>query len=81
VRLGKSLLLLGELDLELFAELLVVGVLLFALCELSLETRLPLGLSLLIGVDLAGREEVVEGDAGICCDYRVDLLSRALDAM
>ena len=81
MRLGKSLLLLGELGLELLAVLLVVGVLLLTLCELSLETRLPLSLSLLVGVDLAGSEEVVEGDAGICCDYRVDLLSCALDAM
>jgi hypothetical protein len=69
VRLGQSFLLLGELDLKLFAVLLVVGVLLFTLCELSLESRFPLSLGLLVGVDLAGSEEIVKGDTGICCDY------------
>jgi hypothetical protein len=78
VRLGQSLLLLGELDLKLLAILLVVGVLLFALCKLSLETRFPLSLDLLVGVNLAGSEEIVEGDAGIRCDYRIDLLGCAL---
>jgi hypothetical protein len=81
VRLGQSLLLPCELDLELFAVLLVVGVLLLTLRELGLETRFALSLSLLVGVDLAGSEEIVEGDAGVCCDYRVDLLGCALDAM
>jgi hypothetical protein len=78
VRLGQSFLLLSELDLQFLAVLLVVGVLLFALCELGLKTRFPLSLGLLVGVDLAGSEEIVEGDTGIRCEYRVDLLSCAL---
>ena len=78
VCLGQSLLLPGELDLELLAVFLVVGVLLLTLRELGLETRLSLRLRLLVGVDLAGSEEIVEGDAWVGCDYRVDLLSCAL---
>lgn len=67
--LGEKLLLLGELGLELITVLLIVGVLLLILCELSLKAWFPLSLGLLVGVDLARGEELVEGDARVGCDY------------
>jgi hypothetical protein len=69
VRLGHDLLLAGELGLKLIAILLVVVELLLVLRKLSLEARFPLSLGFLVGVDLAGCEEVVEGDTGIRFDY------------
>lgn len=67
--LGEKLLLFGELGLELITVLLVVGVLLLVLCELSLEAWFPLSLGLLVGVDLARGEELIEGDARVGCNY------------
>jgi hypothetical protein len=50
----------------------------FVLRKLSLKAGFPLGLGFLVGVDLLGGEEVVERNAGVRCDYRVDLLGCAL---
>ena len=68
------------LVLVFLVKLLVLCNLLLQLCELGLKLRLPLGLGLLVGVDLAGSGEFVERDAGILCDDGIDLLGSILQA-
>ena len=78
VRLSQKLCLAGVLLRELLIELLVLCDLLLQLCELGLQLGLPQSLRLLVGVDLAGRSEVIERDTGVLCDDRVDLLGSIL---
>ena len=80
VRLSQKLCLAGVLLRELLIELLVLCDLLLQLCELGLQLGLPQSLRLLVGVDLAGRSEVIERDTGVLCDDRVDLLGGILQA-
>jgi hypothetical protein len=65
---------------ELLVEPLVLCDLLLQLCELGLQLGLSQSLSLLVGIDLAGRSEIIERDTGVLCDDRVDLLGSILQA-
>ena len=76
--LGQYLFLASEFGLEILSVFGVVSVLLLELCELSLEAGLSLCLSFLVGVDLARSQQVIEGDARIGFDDRIDLLGSTL---
>lgn len=52
----------------------------FELSKLSLKRGFSLGLSLLVLVDLARSEEIVEGYAGVGLDYGIDLLRGCLSS-